>query len=98
MKINFSIKDLVVIFKRKTYLFFWVALGIIILMDLFVLQKSLNIVIQVRNSQTPDAFGQFVRVNFSAFTNVLKQMEENDNFTPDDINDTGAFGLAPQKK
>lgn len=98
MKLNFSIKDIILIFKNKTYLFFWVALGIIILMDLFVLQKSLNIALQVRNSQTPDNFGQFVRVNFSAFTNVLKQMEDNDNFTPDNIDDVGAFGLAPQKK
>ena len=98
MKLNFSIKDIILIFKNKTYLFFWIALGIVILMDLFVLQKSLNIALQVRSSQTPDAFGQFVRVNFSAFTNVLKQMEDNGNFTPDDISDSGAFGLAPQKK
>ena len=91
--INISFKDLISLAKQKTHLLFWVALLIVLLMELWVLQRAVSVALNARNNPAPEVFGQTVRVNFSTFNDVLKEVEGSSNYFPEPAVDGNPFGL-----
>ncbi len=97
MSISYYYKQLRVIAKQRRTVVFWVLLGVVLLLDLFVFQQSIRLIIEVRRNQAPEPLSQAVRVNFSSFNAALKQIEENEQYFPAAVVDNNPFGLAPDK-
>jgi hypothetical protein len=97
MKTLISISQLKLFFKQKTNLVFWIALGIVLVFDLFVLQRSFSIILSINRNEPPDAFSQLVRVNFSAFNSALDEIKTNQNYVARPAPTDAPFGLAPNK-
>lgn len=94
--VKFTLKDVKLILKQKTYVLFWVALVIVMLLDLWVLQKVVNVALDAKNNPAPDALNQTVRVFFPAFDDVLKKVETNTSYVAQPVNGLSPFGLPPQ--
>lgn len=94
--IKITLKDIKLIIKQKTYVLFWIALVVVILLDLWVLQKVVNVALDAKNNPAPEALNQTVRVYFPAFTEVLKKVEVNTNYVAQPVNGQSPFGLPPQ--
>lgn len=94
--VKITFKDVKLIIKQKTYILFWVALVIVGLLDLWVLQKVVNVALDAKNNPAPDALNQTVRVYFPAFNEVLKKVEANTSYVAQPVNGQSPFGLPPQ--
>ncbi len=94
--VKFTFKDVKLILKQKTYVLFWIALVIVILLELWVIQKVVSVALDAKNNPAPDALNQTVRVYFPAFNEVLKKVDENTNYSAQSVNGLSPFGLPPQ--
>lgn len=94
--VKITFKDIKLIAKQKTYIVFWVALAIVIVLDLWVMQKGVNVALEAKNNPAPDALNQTVRVSFPAFNEVLKKVEANTSYTVPPLNIGSPFGLPPE--
>lgn len=97
MTISYYYKQLRTIITQRRSSVFWVMLGLILLLDLFVIQKSVRLAIQVKSAEVPEPLSQSVRVNFVGFNQALSQIEENEGYFPAPVVDQSPFGLAPDQ-
>ncbi len=95
--VKISFKDLTLIVKQKTYVLFWIALVIVVLLELWVMQKVVNVALDARNNPAPEAANQTVRVYFPAFNEVLEKVETNTNYSAEPVPEGSPFGLPPQE-
>ena len=97
MTISYYYKQLQTLAKQRRTSVLWVVLAIVVIFDLFVFQKSVRLVLAVRANQAPEPLSQAARVNFPAFNETLKQIEDNKRYFPAAVVDNNPFGTAPDQ-
>jgi len=97
MTLSYYYKQLRTIAKQRRSAVFWVVLGLVLLLDLFVVQKSVRLAIQVKSAEVPEPISQAVRVNFAGFNQALSQIEDNQGYFPAPVVDQSPFGVPPQQ-
>jgi hypothetical protein len=95
MTLSYYAKQLNGVIKQQKSIVFWVLLGLVIIVELFVIQRSVAVIVGVQKNQAPEPLSQSVRVNFSAFNQVLKQVEESRSYQPEPVVDMDPFGFPP---
>ena len=73
--------------RKQTGLFFWIALVVLIMLELLVLRRSATIMISIKNVDQPLEISQTVRVNFTAYDDISQRIDSASSYSPPpDIN------------
>lgn len=79
MKLSISFSNLGARFKVSITPLLWVALAILLLMEGFVLRRSIAIMLALQNSPPPPLPNRSVRVNFGAYNQVVQRIDQSQN-------------------
>lgn len=75
MNLNVSIANISARFKRSSTAVFWAALIVLIILEVMVLRRSVAIALSLRKPPPAPLPNRSVRVNFSAYDEVIKRIE-----------------------
>ncbi len=75
MNRNLSLSQFAGWFKRSNTLVFWIGLLVILVLEGFVLNHSVSIMVSVRNAPPAPLPNRSVRINFTAYDQILKRIE-----------------------
>lgn len=94
MKFNFSYKSIIPFFKKQTSAIFWLALIILLILESFVINRSVQIILEVHRTQNVMVNGRLVRINFSVYNQIVERISKASVYTPQDPIQTNPFGLS----
>jgi hypothetical protein len=95
IKLKFDLKQILPLVFRRFSLILWIALGLIVVAEGFVIKRSLD-KIMIANDSSLYANVQLVRVNFNIYDKIEKRLNDNINFVPPQPIATDPFGLPPE--
>ncbi len=93
--INLDLGFLKKFFKQHISILLWLFLGIVVLLEAFVVKGAVDMVRKVRNTP-PNVQTPIVRVNISQYDNIENLLQENTAFEPSATTNDDPFGLAPR--
>ncbi len=95
MNISFYLKGIARNLVKRFSLVLWVALGLIILAEAWVIKGSLDKVLTAAD-ETPLGNTQLVRVNFESYERIEKKLNFNQQYLPPEPETADPFGLPPE--
>ncbi len=97
MKLHLNGAALLGLLKKNISLPLSLVLVMVIILEAFVIQSSVNMVLQVKN-QVPNIQTKIVRVNVAKYGEIEKQFTQNGLFLSGPVTTADPFGKAPEKK
>ncbi|HMR55158.1 MAG TPA: hypothetical protein PKD34_01020 [Candidatus Doudnabacteria bacterium] len=95
IKLKFDLKGILPLVFRRFSLVLWIALGLVIAAEGFVIKRSFD-KIMIANDSSLFANVQLIRVNFNTYDEIEKRLNENTNFLPPQPIAADPFGLPPE--
>src|SRR5438128_2694377 len=88
-------KKLISLFSRSISAAFWAALVVVVLLELWVVKGSFDIILSTKNTPAASPSRQ-VRINFSVYDQILKRLQSADSYQPQPVTTPNPFGSPPK--
>ncbi len=92
VNIKFDYKKIIQVLLKNFAIVLWVFLGLVIIAEGFVIKDSFSKILTVAD-QSQFVGSQLIRVNFTAYDQIEKKLEENSKFLPSFDNIPDPFGV-----